>query len=172
MHAFASVHQCPLPPDAALKAYAGSGAYTDCYAVVLPRVITQVEYVEAFYTTPVFKVERWLIAKFLSRPSTDVQAQQLAQGGLNSFAAWSVEQRTSNELVLSAGRTRSWLMASHAPGLGSTKLYFGSAVVPRRGAAATARSGMGWQFKAMLGFHRLYSRILLGAACRRLCVHA
>jgi hypothetical protein len=27
---------------------------------------------------------------------------------------------------------------------------------------------MGWQFKALLGFHRVYSRILLAAACRKL----
>src|SRR5689334_1666383 len=110
MNSLASVHECALPPDAALGAYAGNGAYTDCYSVVLPRVVSQAEFVEVFYTAAVFKVERWLIARFLSRPSTDAQAQQLAQGGLSSFSAWSVELRKSNQLVLAAGRTRSWLM--------------------------------------------------------------
>ena len=117
---------------------ASSGAYTDCYAVVVPRTVTQAEYVEAFYTTAVFKLERWLIARFLSRPSTDAQALQLARGSLSAFAAWSVEQRKPDQLVLAAGRTRSWLMAVAlpAPGPTGTKLYFGSqsfrvgAVVP------------------------------------------
>jgi hypothetical protein len=27
---------------------------------------------------------------------------------------------------------------------------------------------MGWQFKALLGFHKVYSRVLLAAACRKL----
>ena len=173
MNVLTSVHQCALPLDAALSAHASRGAYTDCYAVVLPRVVTQAEYVEAFYTTAVFKVERWLIARFLSRPSTDSQARQLAQGSLSNFAAWSVEQQQPNQLVLAAGRTRSWLMASANPGSGSpsTKLYFGSAVVPRR-SGGTGESAMGWQFRAMLGFHKLYSRVLLSAASRRLCASA
>jgi hypothetical protein len=173
MNLLASVHQCELPPDAALSAYASNGAYTDCFAVVLPRAVSQAEYVEAFYTSAVFKVERWLIARFLSRPSTDCQAQLLAQGALSAFAAWSVEQHKTNELVLAAGRTRSWLIASTscAAGVPSTKLYFGSAVIPRHSGDAE-RAMMGWQFRALLGFHKLYSRVLLSAACRSLRSHA
>jgi hypothetical protein len=171
MKPLTSVQRCALPVGAALGAYVREGVYTDCYAVVLPRVVTQAEYVQAFYTTAVFKVERWLIARFLSRPSTDSQARQLAQGAVNSFAAWSVERREPNQLVLAAGRTRSWLMASADPGSGapSTKLYFGSAVVPRRG-GGSGQSAMSWQFRALLGFHKLYSRVLLSAASRRLSV--
>jgi hypothetical protein len=167
------VHRSALPPGAALAAYARDGAYTDCYAVVVPRVVTQAEYVEAFYTTAVFKVERWLIARFLSRPSTDAQALQLAQGQLGSFAAWSVEPCTPDQLVLAAGRTRSWLMAcaSDESGQPGTKLYFGSAVVARRG-GGSGRSGMGWPFRALLGFHKLYSRVLLDAAMKRLGAQA
>jgi len=154
-----------------LGKYASGGAYADCYAVVLPRVVTQAEYVEAFYTTAVFKIERWLIASFLSRPSTDADARQLAQGTLRSFASWSVEHCAPDQLVLSAGRTRSWLMASASAsaesGIQGTKLYFGSAVVPRR-SGGRGRSAMDWQFRALLGFHRLYSRVLLGAAARKL----
>lgn len=172
MRHLASVHPCALPGDAALGEYVGNGAYIDCYAAVLPRVVTQAEYVEAFYTSAVFKVERWLIARILSRPSTDAQARQLAQGSLRFFAAWSVEHCKSNQLVLAAGRTRSWLMvsASAEPGFPSTKLYFGSAVVPRGGGSGP--SAMGWQFRALLGFHKLYSRVLLGAAARRLSANA
>jgi hypothetical protein len=156
---------CALPADSVLAAHAGDGAYTDCYVATLPRVITQAEYIEAFYTTPVFKIERWLIARFLSRPSTDAQIRQLAQGELSAFAAWSVEQRKPDQLMLAAGRTRSWLMtvASDESGGSATTLYFGSAVLPRR-SRSTGKSAMGWQFRALLGFHKLYSRALLRAA--------
>ena len=44
----------------------------------------------------------------------------------------------------------------------SDALYFGSAIVPRQ------RGGLGWQYAALVGFHKLYSRLLLAAAARRL----
>jgi hypothetical protein len=67
------------------------------------------------------------------------------------------------------GRTRSWLMSAAAPDGDATRtrLYFGSAVVP----ALNPRSGrneMGFVFRALLGFHKIYSRVLLGAAATRL----
>ncbi len=46
-------------------------------------------------------------------------------------------------------------------------LYFGSAVVPAR-SVRSATPKLGAAFTALLGFHRIYSRALLGAARRRL----
>jgi hypothetical protein len=165
----ASIRSCAVPAGALLDPYAqGSGAYADCYTVEVPRQVTQHEFVEAFYTTAVFKVERWLLAAFLSRPSTDADARRLAAGESSTFAAWSVEQRCPGQLLLAAGRTRSWLMAASAgPGRSATRLYFGSAVVPRHSAGSDAPR-MAWQFRALLGFHKTYSRVLLAAACRKL----
>jgi hypothetical protein len=163
-----SVHSCAPPAGTFLDAYAQGGAYTDCYAMDLGCQVTQQEFVEAFYTTPLFKVERWLIARFLSRPSTDADARQLAAGTTRVFAAWSVEQYGSSQLMLATGRTRSWLMASPSEsGSSATRLHFGSAVVPNT-SADTGASSMGWQFRALLGFHRAYSRALLAAAARKL----
>jgi hypothetical protein len=94
------------------------------------------------------------------------------------FSAWRVEKQSPSELLLAdfTGRTRSWLMAEpvEAPDQPpSTRLYFGSAVVPLRFEAGRAgnvgqKPRMGWVFHALLSFHRLYSRLLLGAASRRL----
>ena len=126
---------------------------------------------EAFYTTAVFKLERLLLARFVSKPSSDAQARQLAAGELNSFAAWDVEERRVDQLLMSdfRGRTRSWLMVAPGPGDGAatTRLYFGSAVVPivNRG---SGEARLGFAFRALLGFHKLYSRVLLRAACSRL----
>jgi hypothetical protein len=153
-----------LPSGALLEAYTGTGAYTDCYSVTFPRKASLAEFIAAFYTTPLFKVERWLLGQFAGFPSTDAEAQMLAQGQVSRFAAWEVEAREPNQAVLAAGRTRSWLMVLPR-GEGTearTTLFFGSAVVPHR------RGGLGWQFSALLGFHKLYSRILLASAVRRL----
>jgi hypothetical protein len=167
-----SIRRCVLPVDALLGAYAQAGAYTDCYTVELAWPVTQPEYVEAFYTSAVFKVERWLIARFLSRPSTDIEARELGAGISSTFAAWSVEQRSPAQLLVAAGRTRSWLMAVPAQRSGhlTARLYFGTAVLPG-GNPDSGGSRMPWQFKALLGFHRVYSRILLAAACRKLAAH-
>jgi hypothetical protein len=82
-----------------------------------------------------------------------------------------VEDRAANQLLMCdlAGRTRSWLMVAplQAGGASSTRLYFGSAVVPVRD-MASGQPRMGLLFKALLGFHKLYSRILLQAARSRL----
>lgn len=161
-----SIRTCPLPQGSLLSRYA-AGAYTDCYATELPTSVTQAEFVQAFCTGAAFRIERLLIRLFLGRPSTDAQVRRLAAGEADEFAAWRVEGRTADELLLCdiAGRTRSWLMA--APHGTGTRLHFGSAVVPTRD-RATGAARMGFVFRALLGFHQLYSRVLLGAARRRL----
>lgn len=137
----------------------------------MPGTVTQAEFVEAFYTSPLFKIERTLLKYLAGRSATDVDARQLAEGKVESFSAWRVDGRSISELLLAdvTGRTRSWLRASPvgAADQGSrTRLYFGSAVVQRQRPGSEQR-GMGWLFRALLGFHRLYSRLLLRAASRR-----
>jgi hypothetical protein len=166
-----AVYSCDLPIDALLHRYAGSGAYADCYVAEIAGTVSHAEFVEAFYTTAVFKLERLILRLLVSRPSTDEEARQLAQGNFDSFAAWSVEGRATDQLLLSdfMGRTKSWLMvaAAHSAGVSGTQLFFGSAVVPVR-SAATGRTGLGFAFRALLGFHKLYSRLLLKSAVSRL----
>jgi hypothetical protein len=158
-----------LPTGALLDRYRGDGGFTDCYATDLPRPVSQAEFVEAFYTTALFKLERFVLRVFVDRPSSDVEAARLGRGELDAFAAWSVEGRTADQLLLAdlAGRTRSWLMVVPLGGGGGTRLFFGSAVVARR-SARTGQRSMGGVFRALLGFHRLYSRALLRAARARL----
>ena len=166
-----SIQSCELPRASLLAKYLHAGAYADCYVTDVARPVSHAEYVEAFYSTPVFRIERLLLAWLVSKPSTDAQAKELACGRLNTFAAWSVEGRSADQLLLSdfQGRTRSWLMsvASEAGGPASTRLYFGSAVVPI-GSRRSGKTRMGFSFRALLGFHKLYSRVLLRAASSRL----
>ena len=164
----------PLPTHALLTKYANSGTYTDCFATEIARTVSHAEFVEAFYTGGLFKLERFLLRVFISKPSTDLQARQLAAGELNEFAAWRVEARAVDQLLMCAidGRTRSWLMVSAADVPGRTQLYFGSALLPKptpvNSPHATGKSSLGFVFKALLGFHNWYSRALLSAAATRL----
>ena len=163
-----SVHVHPLPDDALLRRYRDNGAYTDCYALDVPRSVTRAQYVEAFYTTWVFKLERAILAAIVSKPSTDAQAAQLARGEREDFAAWDVEAREADQLLMRDFRQRtcSWLMCRSLQD-GGTRLYFGSAVVPETD-RHSGEKRMGFVFKALLGFHKLYSRILLRAAASKL----
>ncbi|HEX7718658.1 MAG TPA: hypothetical protein VF389_02530, partial [Woeseiaceae bacterium] len=90
---------------------------------------------------------------------------------IDSFAAWQVEKRVENQLLLTdyMGNTRSWLMVApvSSDGAGGTRLYFGSAVVPEVNAKTGERS-LGFLFRALLGFHRIYSVVLLYSARARL----
>jgi len=157
---------CPLPAGALLGRYRDGGAYTDCYGVTVPGDVAHARFVAAFYTTWLFKLERAVLA-LIGKPATDAQAGALANGEADTFAAWRVEARADDQLLLCdyRGRTRSWLMREAVAG--GTRLYFGSAVVPVVD-ARTGEARMGGAFSALLGFHRLYSRSLLRAAINRL----
>lgn len=156
-----------LPDNALLQRYREIGAYTDCFAVDIPQTITQEEYVAAFYTTFVFKLERFVLKWAVNKPSTDEEAALLAREQREGFAAWSVEARAPNQLLMCdyQKRTRSWLMT--VPIAGGTRLYFGSAITKRLN-KATGTEELGPVFKAGLGLHRFYSVVLLRAVKARL----
>lgn len=159
-----TVSACRVPEGSLLGAYLRSGGYADCYVLEVSRAVSHAEYVEAFYTTWLFKAERLILTWLISRPSSDREARELALGGRDSFAAWRLEGRREAELLVAAGRTRSWLMAS--PGQGVTRLYLGTAVIPISSGKHSGRLGAGYE--TLLGFHKLYSRALLHAAGARL----
>lgn len=166
-----AVQPCEVPMNSFLRGYGDGVGYTDCYVIEVPGLVTQQAFIEAFYTSPLFKVERTILKYLASRPATDADAKQLAAGTATKFSAWRVESRSASQLLLAdfTGRTRSWLMSEPAKGSATapnTFLYFGSAVVPHKKRGAQKPS-MGWPFHALLGFHRLYSRLLLSAASRR-----
>ena len=157
------IQTCPLPDEALLCRYSRDGSYTDCYMTEVPISISHSQFVYSFYTTPLFKLERFILTWTVSKPSTDTQAKQLADGLTDKFAAWTVEARAENQLLMCdfASRTRSWLMT--VPLERCTRLYFGSAVVPRRD-----KSTLGLGVRGLLGFHKPYSVALLYAARLRL----
>lgn len=161
-----------LPEQALLAKY----DHADCYQTEIEGMISHVDYVRAFYTSPLFKLERLILSWVAKRPSSDEQADQLAKGERRKFAVWDEEGRAKDQLLLCdhEGLTRSWLMvesissevsteASNHANTEKTRLYFGSAVTINNSADKSKKSTE-LIFKALAGFHHLYSILLLSAA--------
>lgn len=163
----------PLPERSLLSGYHARGDYTDCFTIDVAGDISQSGFVEAFYTSRLFKVERFILAWLVAKPSTDEEAAQLAERRLDHFAAWTVEDREQDQIVLCdyQGRTRSWLMVDPMleNGTASTRLFFGTAVVSKKN-RKTGHKSMPILFHLLLGFHRRYARALLRSAVTKLAV--
>ncbi len=157
-----------LPGSALLSRYESHDNYTDCFSTTVTGDVSIADYVDSFYTTWLFKCERFILKWLVKRPSTDADAKAVADGKAQSFAAWTVEDRTETQLLMCdfQGRTRSWMMVDSTADA-MTHLYFGSAVLPKVD-SSTGQKNMGFIFRVLLGFHRAYSVALLSLATRRL----
>lgn len=168
----ATVTHGALPNDALLRTYRGgprperwreSG---DCFAVSVDRVVSLAEFVFAFYTSPVFRIERLILGLLAGTLSTESEALRLAEGHETSFAIWRVGERTATQLLMCDRYewTRSWFRVVPLND-GKTLLQFGSAVASRKGGQSSTRTS-GGLFRLLLKFHVAYSRVLLHAARR------
>jgi hypothetical protein len=165
-----SVVRDPVPEDALLQTYRGGarperwGNYGDCFSVTVDRPVSLTDFVFAFYTSPVFRLERFVLRALMGIPSSDSGARALADGSAASFAAWYVGKRTATQLLMCDRyeRTRSWFRVVALTG-GGTILQFGSAVAAARDDQSGAKA-LGGAFRLLLGFHIIYSQVLLYAA--------
>jgi hypothetical protein len=163
-----SIEKCTVPAQTLLDKYLVNGAYADCYTTEVSSSLSLPEYIFSFYTTPLFKVERLILRFTVSKPSTDVQARQLADGKIHKFAAWHVEGRSKNELLMCdfLERTRSWFKVIPV-GQTRTRLFFGSAISSSQH-PKTGKVSLGFGFRMLLGFHQIYSMLLLHSARSRI----
>jgi hypothetical protein len=162
------VEACTLPEGALLARYRDmAGTYTDCFTASVAHGVSSSEYIEAFYTTGLFKCERFVLF-LIGRGCTDEDARALAEGKAQKFAAWTVEGRAQDQLLVCdfAKATRSWLMVGpRRDGVAGTQLYFGSAVVPgAKNKAGNPQPTFG--FRLLTPVHAFYARALLRAAVR------
>ena len=104
-----------------------TGYYTDCYGIELGHAITLPEFINAFYTTPLFRLERLILALTPKGRMKDADVTALSSGESDNMSVWKVEGRRDSEILLSAGRTKSWLMVVPSPN--GSLLFFGSVVV-------------------------------------------
>lgn len=161
-HGIFMISETDLPDDALLQRYrAEDGHYRDCFTANVPREVALSDFVEAFYTARLFRVERVILRLTGQGASTDADAKAVAIGTSSAFAAWTVEDRTTNQLLMRDrhGATRSWFKVEEVGT--TTVLHFGSVVVAQHGKLPGA-------MKAFLPLHRLYSRLLLKGAVKRL----
>ena len=163
-----SIERCTVPAKTLLDKYLVNGAYTDCYTTEVSSSLSFTEYIFSFYTTPLFKVERLILIFTVSKPSTDAQARQLADGRITKFAAWHVEDRSKNELLMCdfLGRTRSWFKIIPVSRT-RTQLFFGSAISSSQN-PKSGKLSLGFGFRMLLGFHQIYSMLLLHSARLRI----
>lgn len=181
------VAAAPLPEDSLLARLRGPECYRDAFRVEVPGRVTIAQYIAAFYASAAFTPERLLLG-LIGRGGSHAQIAALAEGRAERFAAWTVEARepaSSSEAVGQQGlpassseavggqnpeillrdfqnRTCSWLMVEPAvegePGTAATTLWFGSAI----------RALDAPLVRALMPFHRWYSRRLLAGAARAL----
>jgi hypothetical protein len=139
--------------------------YLDCFFIDVPGQVKFENYLASFYTTWLFKLER-VVLNWAGYRSSDQQAQALAEGTVQAFAAWKLEDRSEGQILMRdmTGATCSWLMAR--PQDGGTRLYFGSGLRSRV-QRADGSSRMSAGFRALMGLHNLYSRALLACAAKR-----
>jgi hypothetical protein len=157
----------PLPPLSLLAQCISPGDYADCLTVDVPGAISLGTFVQAFYTSAAFRPER-MVLRLIGRGSNDADVRALADGSADNFAAWDVEARGADELLLRdfQNRTRSWLMVEDLtpPGSPATRLTFGSGVMHPKGAG----SGGGKLFRLLLPIHKIYAKMLLKSAAKQL----
>lgn len=162
------VESAAIPATSLLSVYeAEPFGFVDAYNVTTQFDVSLKQHIEAFYNSWVFRPERLLIHLLLKHPSDADAVARLAAGESEAFAAWRVEARREDEILLCdvSGATRSWL-AVEAIDQG-TRVWFGSAVVPRRDQDGNPKPPS-LVFTLLTGFHRLYSRCLLTAGAHQL----
>ena len=159
-----------LPKSALSSSYQAQGAFVDCYYLDIDQDIGLGKYIQAFYTTPLFKLERSLLSLATFKRAGDDDALELSLGKSDRYSIWTVEEREKNQILMRefTGNTRSWFMVKKANGSETkTRLYFGSVVVPK-GKTKNGQASFGGLFHLLGSFHQIYSKALLSAAYKRL----
>ncbi len=162
-----------IPEAAFLKTYEyKAGCYVDCYYLDVPESVSLPDYVYAFFTSPVFRIERAMLRLFASSQSSDCDVKELATNKGDRLAGWRAMARDDTQMILAVGEgpIRTWFMCGKPEAaFEGTRLYFGSAVLPTK-QSDTGKPEMGRMFRYLLGFHKIYSRVLLRSAKRKLRV--
>ena len=171
MNLMLSVNVVEPPVNSALNHYVlQPTCYTDCYFVDVPAKIVLSEFIAAFFNTPLFRLERLMLASVASKPTSAKDVTNIAEGKSDVFAVWSGECRDEYQLLMSVadGPIRSWWMVSPKnDNQEYSRLYFGSVYLPKS-VSSVGEPKMGAIFHIFLSFHKLYSRTLLWLAKREL----
>ena len=160
------------PPETSLLAQRrGEDWYRDAFRACVPGHVTLGTFVTEFFAGPAFLPERMAL-HLIGRGAGAAEIAALAEGTATRFAAWEMEAREADQLLMHdfLDRTCCWLAVSHegdASDLGAPHnagereqrfLWFGTGL--RNPGGPFAR----WLKQP----HRAYARWLLAGAARRL----
>lgn len=168
-----SVSREEVSDDSLLRTFRGGShperwrTYVDCFCTRVADDVSLSDFVFAFYTSALFRIERWILRVTIGAASIDADARAVATGSAKTFAAWYVGERTADQLLMCDRyeSTRSWFRVVPLND-GGTLLQFGSGIAARaskNGGGMTISRG----FRFLVGFHVVYSRLLLWQASRR-----
>lgn len=161
----------PLPDDSLLARHRGPECYRDAFRVEVPGDVSLAELITVFFGSGAFLPERTAL-RLIGRGAGRAEIAELADGRAKRFAAWELEAREENELLMHdfLDKTCCWLAVSPGgeapdlagglprPGAGRTYLWFGTGV----------RDFEGPIISRLREAHRWYARWLLAGAARRL----
>jgi hypothetical protein len=160
-----------LPPESLLARLRGPECYRDAFRASVAGDVSLGELITAFFSSRVFLTERMAL-HLIGRGAGHRDIAALAAGRTERFAAWEVEAREENELLMHdfLDKTCCWLAVSSrredaaldaplpVPETGRAYIWFGTAV----------REFEGPIVSRLRDAHRWYARLLLEAAARRL----
>ena len=167
----ATIQLCEHPGNSFLLSLSKDyGVYSDCFVATVEGHIDFQTLIDVFFDTWVFRIERLILAAAGMRPANYQALQQLASGKTDHFAAWKVVQRDTSQMLLAVPGSgiRTWLMVQPVnTDPTSTRLYFGSAIVPKPGVDGE-KAQKALLRRLMNRFHLFYSKLLLSAAVKAL----
>ena len=161
----------PLPPQSLLARKRGPECYRDAFRASVAGEVSLGELVTAFFSSRAFLAERMAL-HLIGRGADHADIAALAAGRTERFAAWQMEAREENELLMHdfLDQTCCWLAVSTrgpdgaldgplpVPERGRTFIWFGTGV----------REVGGPIMRNLQGAHRFYARQLLAGAARGL----
>jgi hypothetical protein len=108
-----------VPEDSLLKRHRGVvrperwGSYGDCFSVSVDRAASLADFVFAFYTSPLFRVERLILRVLAGAPADDADARALAQGSAKFGSAVAATPRHEARALAPNGAVFPLLLKVH-----------------------------------------------------------
>ena len=151
------IEACPIPEDAFLRSDVPAASTRTATRPWSPGSSRSPSMSKRF--TPrrsSARGRRRILQWFVSKPSTETDIRELAEGSrLTRSRRWKVERRSADQLLLGDLHGPHGTPADDPRGeRAGTQLYFGSAVVPVTD-RKTGETSLGLGFQSLLGFHKL-----------------
>ena len=89
----------PLPESSLLARHRGAECYRDAFCARVPGEVSLAAFIAAFYASGAFWPERMAL-HLIGRGADRADIAALAEGKAQRFAAWSVEARKGDQILL------------------------------------------------------------------------